>query len=302
MRMQRTVDYCRELTQQSGTSFYYAFLFLPRERREGLYAIYAFCRLIDDIVDGDVAGVTSEAQKRAALAGWRQELDWVFAPAAPGGGGAGDAARHHPVAAALRQLHRRFGLHKEDALAVIDGCEMDLTQTTYPTWEALRGYCYRVASAVGLLCIDVFGHSQPAARDYAIELGLALQLTNIIRDVAEDAARGRIYLPLADLRACGVSEADLLAGRRSAEVMRLLRQQAARAHQHYRRARALLPEEDRRSLLVAEIMGDIYHALLRKIERSGFAVLPPGGKIQLRRHHKLAIALTTVSRSLLLAA
>lgn len=299
------MDYCRALTQKSGTSFYYAFLFLPRERREGIYAIYAFCRLIDDIVDGDVAEIQSEAEKRAALSGWRRELDWVFAPrgAEAGQGGADDdAEQHHPVAAALRQLHQRFGLHQEDALAVIEGCEMDLTQTRYATWEALRGYCYRVASAVGLMCIDVFGHSQPAAREYAIDLGLALQLTNIVRDVAEDAGRGRIYLPLEELAACGVSEDDLRCGRRSEAVLRLLRLQATRAHDHYRRARAALPEEDRRSLLVAEIMGDIYHALLRKIERSGFAIFPPSDKIRLGRRHKLAIALTTVSRSLLLAA
>ena len=201
---------CRELTQKSGTNFRYAFFFLPRERREGLYAVYAYCRHIDDLADGDVPGVETLDERRAALNDWRGHVEWAFSPDdAP----AATAAPRPTIALALRHLHRRFGVHKEDALAVIDGCEMDLSVTRYDDWESLRGYCYRVASAVGLLCIDVFGHSQPGAREYAIELGLALQLTNIVRDVAEDAARGRIYLPGEDLRRFGVSEDDLLSGR-----------------------------------------------------------------------------------------
>ena len=280
-------DYCRKLTTRSQSNFYYAFLFLPPWRREALYTVYAYCRLIDDIVDGD----DPEPVKRGALAQWREELELVFSGRSPA----------HPVAQRLQDAWRRFGLRHEDALAILEGCEMDLTATRYETWEDLRRYCYHVASAVGLLCIEIFGYRHPGAREYAVDLGLALQLTNIIRDVAEDARRGRIYLPLEDLRAFGVSEADLLEGRRTDAVLRLLRFEGRRARTLYLRARAALRNEDRRSLVVAEIMGDIYFAILEEIERSGFDVFPPAEKIALGRRRKIAIALSTFGKTLLAA-
>lgn len=277
---------CRKLTAQSKSNFYYAFMFLPPARREALYAVYAYCRLIDDIIDGDAP----QGEKQTGLRAWHGELALAFSedPA---------VVPTHPVAQALRKAHQAFGIRHEDALAVLQGCEMDLVHTRYETWEELRAYCYHVASAVGLLCIEIFGYRHPAARDYAIELGLALQLTNILRDVAEDAARGRIYLPREDLRRFGVSEGALLAGRRDAAVGRLLRHEAQRARTHYLRAWAALRDEDRRSLLVAEIMGRTYFALLEEIERQDYAVLS-GPKIGLPRGRKIGIALQAVGKSL----
>jgi 15-cis-phytoene synthase len=249
--------YCRKLTERSRSNFYYAFLFLPRERREALYAVYAFCRLVDDAAD-DAA---SPAEAQAGLARWRAELERVFLGATP----------DSEVGRQLARAVRRFPIRREDLEAVIEGCEWDATRHRYATWEELRGYCYRVASAVGLMCIEIFGHEDPRARDYAIDLGLALQLTNILRDVDEDAARGRIYLPQEDLAAFGVSEADLLAGRRTAAVSRLLAFEAQRARAHYLSARAAIGAQEKARLVVAEIMGDIYYSLLEELERRRFA-------------------------------
>jgi phytoene synthase len=243
--------------------------------------------VVDDIVDGD----QPLPAKRAALAAWHEELERAFSGGVP----------RDPVAQGLAQAHRDFGIRKEDALAILRGCEMDLEKDRYETWAALRDYCYHVASAVGLLCIEIFGYRHPGAREYAENLGLALQLTNILRDIAEDAGRGRLYLPREELRAFGVDEARLLAGARDDRVVRLLRFQAQRARTHYLRARAALRGEDRRSLMVAEIMGDTYQALLEEIERSGFDVFPPRPKIALGRPRKLAIALSAFGRSLLAA-
>src|SRR5581483_2666112 len=243
-------QYCTKLTQRSRSNFYYAFLFLPRERREALEAVYAYCRLVDDVVDEEAP----EAQKREGIEKWRRELDAVFSVAG--------AETSHPVALKLREAVQRFAIRREDMEAVIDGCAMDISYTRYRTWDDLRTYCYRVASAVGLMCIEIFGYSSPRARDYAIDLGIALQLTNILRDVAEDARRGRIYLPTEELESFGVSEADLVGGKRSPEFLRLMRHNAARARAHYLRARAAIGEGERRRLVIAEIMGDIYYALL----------------------------------------
>src|SRR5205807_879770 len=176
--------YCTKLTQRSRSNFYYAFLFLPREKREALEAVYAYCRLVDDVVDEEAP----EAEKRAGIEKWRRQLDAVYAPSP-------SAEPDHPVVLKLREAVQRFPIRREDLEAVIDGCAMDISQARYRTWDELRTYCYRVASAVGLVCIEIFGYSSPRARDYAIDLGIALQLTNILRDVAEDARRGRIYLP-----------------------------------------------------------------------------------------------------------
>ncbi len=273
--------YCRKLTSASQSNFYYAFLFLPPERRAGLEAVYAFCRLVDDVVDEEA---TTEA-KLAGLVRWRKELDAVYAADAPS-----EEQAAHPVVAQLRTALRHFNIQREDMVAIIDGCAMDVERDRYDTWEELRTYCYRVASAVGLMCIEIFGYSSEGARQYAIDLGIALQLTNIIRDVAEDARRGRIYLPKEDLDRFGVSPAELTSttGTPSSNMTRLLRFEANRARAHYLRARAAISTEEKRQLVIAEIMGDIYFALLETIEHSGYDVFR--GKATVPRRQKMAIA------------
>jgi phytoene synthase len=267
--------YCRKLTEKSKSNFYYAFLFLPPDKRAALEAVYAYCRLVDDVVDEEAPVET----KLAGIDKWRKELDAVY----------NGAETSHPVVLKLREAVSRFAIRREDMEAIIDGCAMDITQSRYQTWDELRTYCYRVASAVGLICIEIFGYCSPKAREYAVDLGIALQLTNILRDVAEDARRGRIYLPAEDLRAFGVSESDLLAGRTSPGFLRMMQFQAQRARSHYLRARAAIGRAERRQLVVAEIMGDIYHALLEQLERTGFDVW--NGKAQVARGKKMAIAI-----------
>jgi phytoene synthase len=280
--------YCIKLLQKSQSNFYYAFLFLPRERREALETVYDYCRLVDDVVDEEAP----VEQKIAGIEKWRRELDAVY----------GDAHTDHPVSLKLREAVRRFEIRREDMEAVIDGCAMDIEKNRYADWNELRLYCYRVASAVGLMCIQIFGYPPEQAkqvREYAIDLGIALQLTNIIRDVAEDARRGRIYLPAEDLRAFGVNEVELtdpdeIAGRSEA-FQRLMRFQAARARAHYLRARAAIGDATRRQLVIAEIMGDIYYALLCRLEESNFDVF--GDRITVRRRRKMAIALRNFAQS-----
>jgi len=278
--------YCKKLTQRSQSNFYYAFLFLPRVRREALEAVYAFCRLVDDVVDEPA----ERDEKLAGLAEWRRQVGLVFEN--------GPEAELHPVSAKLKDAIASFAIRREDLEAVIDGCQMDLDQHRYETWEDLRLYCYRVASAVGLMCIEIFGYSTPQARQYAIDLGIALQLTNILRDVGEDAGRGRIYLPMEDLRDAEVTESDLVAGKRSPGFSRLMRKNAARARAHYLRARAQLSSSERKKLVIAEIMGDIYFALLERLEAAQFDVF--GDKISVGRRHKMAIALRNVALSKLM--
>jgi phytoene synthase len=276
--------YCKKLTTRSKSNFYYAFLFLPRERRQALEAVYAYCRLVDDVVDEDVP----PEKKRQGIAHWRQELDAVY----------GDAVPTHPVSARLRAAVERFAIRREDMEAVIDGCAMDIDKRRYETWDELRLYCYRVASAVGLMCVEIFGYTPAhvdAVRRYAIDLGIALQLTNILRDVAEDAQRGRIYLPADELRAFGVSDEDLVSGRRTAELTRMMQYQASRARAHYLRARAALSTFERSKLVIAEIMGDIYYALLEEIEAQKFDVFGP--KTTVRRRDKMRIALGNFAKA-----
>jgi phytoene synthase len=267
--------FCRSLAARSRSSFYYAFLFLPRAQREALEAVYAFCRLVDDVVDDDAPADV----KRAGLEFWRRALDDIFHGGSPA----------HPVAVRLQHAARHFPIRREDLEAIIDGCAMDIDKTRYANFGELRSYCYRVASAVGLICIEIFGYSSPRARDYAIDLGIALQLTNILRDVAEDARRGRIYLPVDELAAFGVRERDLLDGKRTPELDRYLRVSAQRARAHYLRARAAVGKPELRRLVVAEIMGDIYYALLEKLEATGFDVF--GKRASLGPRRKMAIAI-----------
>jgi phytoene synthase len=264
------------LTRRSGSNFYYAFLTLPRRRRDALYAVYAFCRTVDDVAD---LGRDPDAQ-RAELARWRQDVGRCYEPGPPPA---------HPVARQLAAAVRAYPIPRAALEAIIEGCEMDLARVRYETAEDLYPYCYRVASAVGLCCIEIFGYSDPRARDYAVQLGTALQLTNIIRDVGADARDGRIYLPRQDLEAFGVTEEALGAARHDDRFVRLMEHQAARARQFYAAAAASFPAVDARSLVAAEIMGRIYHALLDEIEARRFAVF--GARITLPARRKVAIAL-----------
>jgi phytoene synthase len=282
--IQGAAAYCRKLTTKSKSNFYYAFLFLPRERREALEAVYAFCRLVDDVVDEEAPA----AQKLEGIASWRRELDHVY----------GDARSNHPVVNRLHDVVRRFAIRRQDMEGVIDGCAMDIDKTRYATWEELELYCYRVASCVGLMCIEIFGYPPErvdAARRYATDLGMALQLTNILRDVAEDARRGRVYLPADELAQHGITVEDLVRGRHDERFVRMMRAQAERAREHYARARAALTTYERSRLVIAEIMGDIYYRLLEEIEARQFDVFGP--KMTVPRVEKMAIALGNFARA-----
>jgi phytoene synthase len=264
------------LTRRSRSNFYYAFLTLPRARRDALYAVYAFCRTVDDVAD---LGRDPVAQ-RAELARWRADVARCFEPGPPPG---------HPIARQLAAAVRTYPIPRAALEAIVDGCEMDLARVRFETAEDLYPYCYRVASAVGLCCIEIFGYSDPRARDYAVKLGTALQLTNIVRDVGADARDGRVYLPQQDLRGFGVTENDLVAGRYGERFVKLMEHQAARAREFYAAAAAAYPTADARSLIPAQIMGGIYRALLDEIEARRFAVL--GERVTLPARRKVAIAL-----------
>ncbi|MEI6666767.1 MAG: presqualene diphosphate synthase HpnD [Acidobacteriota bacterium] len=247
------------------TSFYYSFVVLPADQRRAIIAVWDFCRAVDDAVDETAGFEDPAAAKRAAaaeLAAWRSDLAAAF----DGGPCRSTVARNLvPQIAAFHLPRAAF----EDVIA---GVEMDLEDRRYATFEQLHQYCLRVASAVGLICIEIFGYRDPAARQYAIHLGVALQLTNILRDLGKDLRLGRLYLPLEDLVRCGVTEDMLRDGIVSEPVRRLLTLEAERARQYYQRASAALPETDARRLVAARIMSAIYFDLLRRVERSGYAV------------------------------
>jgi phytoene synthase len=250
--------YCEAKAAQSGSSFYYSFRFLPPERRRALTALYAFCREVDDVVDE----VTDPGVARLKLAWWRNEIAALF----------GGSPRH-PVAQALSPTVRAFNLREEHFQAVIDGMTMDLDQNRYLDFATLERYCHRVAGVVGLMSAEIFGYRDPATRDYARDLGVAFQLTNIIRDVGEDATRGRIYLPQDELEHYRVTTADLFARRVTPAFTALMAAQVARARAFYARAMSALPAGDRRAQRPGLIMAAIYLSLLRAIEGQGFRVL-----------------------------
>ena len=251
-------EYCQQKAAASGSSFYYSFLFLPPERRRAITALYAFCREVDDVVDE----CNDPALAQAKLAWWRVEVAGLFA-----------GNPQHPVTRALAPALRPYGITEERLGEIIAGMEMDLTQTRYLDFAGLERYCYHVAGAVGLLAASIFGHTDPRTLEYAKTLGTAFQLTNIIRDVGEDARKDRIYLPMEDLRAHGVTAEDILRGRYSDAFTALMKFQAARAQSFYERAFAALPDVDRRAQRPGLIMAAIYRTLLGEIERDGFLVL-----------------------------
>ena len=251
-------EYCQHKAAASGSSFYYAFLFLPPERRRAITALYAFCREVDDVVDE----CSDPSLARATLDWWRGEIAKLF-------GG----QPHHPVMRALAPGVVPYGMTAQHLNEIIDGMQMDLEQTRYLDFAGLERYCYRVAGVVGILSAGIFGYRDPHTLEYAKNLGLAFQLTNIIRDVGEDARKNRIYLPMDELRDFGVPAADLLNARSSESFVRLMQFQAHRAGTYYTRAFDILPDQDRRAQRSGLIMAAIYRALLAEIERDGFEVL-----------------------------
>ncbi|MDO5289225.1 MAG: presqualene diphosphate synthase HpnD [Pseudomonadota bacterium] len=256
--LQSPQDYVQQKAAASGSSFYYAFLFLPPPRRAAITAFYAFCREVDDVVD-EVSDPGVAAQK---LAWWQAEVGRAFA-----------GQPTHPVMQALMPGAADYGIEAAQLLAVIEGCQMDLTQTRYLDFAALQTYCHLVAGVVGEVSARIFGQSQPQTTQYADRLGLALQLTNIIRDVGEDARRGRIYLPIEDLQRFDVKAHEILNGVYSDRFAALMRFQADRAQRCYDEALALLPAPDRRAQKPGLMMASIYRTLLREIEADGFHVL-----------------------------
>jgi phytoene synthase len=251
-------EYVQDKAAASGSSFYYAFLFLPKPRRAAITAFYAFCREVDDVVDE--VGDPGVAQTK--LAWWRSEVAKSF-----------QGQPQHPVMKALMACVAQFGIQEQQLHAVIEGCQMDLQQTRYLDFAALERYCHLVAGVVGEVSARIFGQTQPATTDYAHKLGLAFQLTNIIRDVGEDAMRGRIYIPVSELQQFDVKAHELLERRYSDRFTALMRFQAERARKLYDDALALLPAQDRRSQKPGLMMASIYRTLLEEIERDGFQVL-----------------------------
>ncbi|MAK55033.1 MAG: squalene synthase HpnD [Pusillimonas sp.] len=251
-------EYCQNKAAQSGSSFYYSFLFLPNEKRRAITALYAFCREVDDVVDN----CTDAGVARQKLAWWHQQVTALF----------NDQAEH-PVMKALMPHRDRCQLTAERMHAVIEGMEMDLDQSRYLDWPGLRKYCWHAASVVGQLSVGVFGYKNPATLEYAEKLGLAFQLTNIIRDVGDDARRGRIYLPVNELQEHNVKAVEILNGEYSERFNALMHFQTERAKTYYQEALAALPDEDRRNQRPGLAMAAIYHALLLEIERDQWQVL-----------------------------
>lgn len=245
-----------KITRQSKSNLALAFISLGRERRRDITIFYAFCRVIDDIADSKTLAVE---EKRRRLTAWRE---WLRASTA------GESA----LAPDIRALIGKYSLRSEMLEEIIEGVEMDLSITRYATFEDLRVYCYRVASAVGLVSIEIFGYRNPVCREYAIQLGLALQMTNIIRDVGKDLRDGRIYLPEEDLARFSYSEKELKDRQYNERFVRLMEFEAKRAREFFAQAAVLLPREDRPSMVAAEIMGSVYRALLRRMERDKFRV------------------------------
>jgi 15-cis-phytoene synthase len=267
------------LTRKSGSSFYYAFRVLPAAKRRAIYALYSFCRVVDDCVD------EPGGEGEAGLARWLEEVHCCYA-----------GRPTTPLGRELAEMLFQFPVPRGCFEDIVAGCRMDLELSRYPRFSDLRLYCERVASAVGLAAIEIFEYRRPETRAYAVELGVALQLTNILRDVGTDAARGRLYLPLEDLQRFGISEGELLAAAAREEpatgvVREALAFQARRARSQHAQAEALLPAEDARAMLPARIMGAVYRRLLARIEERGFPMAAP---VTLSRPLKAWIAVRTL--------
>jgi phytoene synthase len=272
----------------SKSNFFYSFLFLPRDQQEAIHHVYRFCRVVDDVADSDLPA----PEKKVRLDEWRREIADCYA-----------GNPRDPVMKPLLDSIRTFGLSRQFFDELVDGVEMDLTVSRYETFGDLSRYCYGVAGTVGLLCVQIFGVPLDRYRDYAVGLGTAFQLTNILRDLKTDAARGRIYLPAEDLRRFGYSEADLLAGTYNDSFVRLMVFEYERAREFYRRARERVRPEDRKKLLAAEIMTGIYGSILERIRAARFNVfeeaisLPSFRKVLIAFGARLSASLPTFHRS-----
>jgi phytoene synthase len=269
-------EYCQSKAAQSGSSFYYSFLFLPQERRRAITALYAFCREVDDAVDEP----SDPSASRAALEWWRGEVSRLFA-----------GNPQHPVTRALAPWTGAFGIDEARLNEIMNGLEMDLNQTRYLDFAGLQLYCHRVAGVVGALAAGIFGYRNARTLEYADRLGLAFQLTNIIRDVGEDARKNRVYLPMDELKEFGVTAAEILGARPSENFVRLMRFQTERTRRCYDEALALLPPEDRRAQRPGLVMAAIYRTLLDEIADDDFQVLKQ--RIALTPVRKLWIAWRT---------
>ena len=277
--------YCRQVTRKSSSNFYHAFRLLSSDRHNALCALYAFCRFMDDIADqpdSSLAQSVSNSRREklsALLSTWREELRHCYA-----------GTPRHPISQALADVVQRFPIRQEYLAGIIDGVEMDLSRTRYATFDELYEYCYRVASLVGLACIEIFGYRRPSTREYAVNLGIGFQLTNIIRDVGEDAQRGRIYLPAEDLARFGYTEDELFASSYNEAFVRLMMFEGERAREYYHTAIKHLASEDRLSLVAAEAMRLIYARLLEALTERQFQVF--GTRVMLTSTCKVRLALT----------
>jgi phytoene synthase len=269
-------QYCQERASASGSSFYYSFLFLPPPRRHAITALYAYCREVDDAVDE----TSDSAVAGSKLDWWHTEIERLFA-----------GAPQHPVTRALEPHVAAYGLTRERLLLVLEGMRMDLVQNRFLDFPALARYCHLVAGVVGEMAAGIFGVTDERTYGYARDLGLALQMVNIIRDVGEDARRGRIYLPIDDMQRYGVKAADILAGRYTEGFAPLMSRQADRARAAFAQALAQLPAADLRAQRTGLIMGAIYASLLDELARDGFQVLHQ--HVSLTPLRKLAIAWRT---------
>ncbi len=267
------------LPQQQSTNFFYSFSFLPRAEREAMHTVYAFCRYTDDIVDAEPADYEpiNVQKKRENLAWWRKEVDRCY-----------DGQSQHPILRPLSSVVRRFAIPRQYLHILIDGCERDLVQARYDTFNDLKDYCYGVASIVGLMCIEIFGYKYDETKEYAVNLGYALQLTNILRDIRQDAERGRIYIPREDMARFGYSEQELLDRVYDERFVELMRFETRRAREFYHRARAALRPDEKKTMFAAEIMDAIYYRLLEKIEMRNFDVFSK--RISVSTPHKVLIA------------
>jgi len=268
--------YCTALTKKSGSNFYYSFLFLPKRRRAAMYTVYAFCKEVDNAVDEPPAGSNPQEE----LQRWRNELEAAYR-----------GTPTFPVAVSLAEHVRHLGIPQAYFDELIKGVEMDLTASRYASFQDLSLYCYRVASVVGLICLHIFGPTSARAQDYAVALGMAFQLTNILRDIGTDAAQGRIYLPQEDLKKFSCTDQHILQRQETDVIRGLLHFEIARAHDYYAKAKAAfeaLPGCDQQALTVSEIMRAVYFRILKKIEEPRHRIFGP--RARLATSHRLAVA------------
>ena len=271
----------RKLASATASNFYYSFLLLPRAERRAIKDVYTFCRLLDDVVDEDPAGRNPYAE----LESWRNEIEAIY-----------QGAPSTEFGEQLLVSVEEFDLPKQSFLDLIDGMEMDLKWHSYQTFADLREYCYRAASAVGLICIEIFGYESARTREYAVNLGLALQLTNILRDLKEDAARGRIYIPIEDLDRFGYSERELRENLYNAPFIEMMKHEHSRARSYFAKAAGSLPEQDRASMFAAEIMSAIYRELLDQMPGVQFDVFHNRLTVSKRRRLHIALSIWLKSK------